>query len=1055
MSPFAIYSKTGKGVQEASGKTSLLDRAARAVLAMVDGRASLAELHERYGKLPESQFHVLIEELEAEGFIRQVSVGKPAAADSGDANGASLDQGADLDFTSLGSTPISRPPAQVDLAARARADAERRRRDEIAARRAREEAEAKARAQADAKARAESEARARAQAEAKARAERDAALKVAAEARARNEAEARERAAREGAVRAALEAKTRAETELTTKLEAERKAREELERKLREQAERLASESREVRQEAQTGRVLSEVEELRQRLEEKRRARDEAERSAAGVGVHADAEGERIKRDADELRERLANEEGREDAERRAREEQDRRAREEAELRAREEEREKARQKSLEESSRRAFEEADAALIERKRKEEEAKAKREVEEREWNEQAERLRREQEKMQRQAEEEARKSEEARRAKDEEEKKKKFLETQTLFADLSAFSEKEVVARPDPIPSKPTPLPEKKPAPVATSSARAAPAAPATVPPKAKPETPAARTPSGDQGLRSDPKATKQKVRDDRRAHAGSESRPQRAKVATEAPRPPKKVEKPKPPPIDWGKVADRSKLIAKKSGAVVAAASKQAAHGAKLGFQWSKHTYAKVQAYRRARAEQAAKVAKQKAQEREEAQAAAAAAAASAAAEAPASGVETPVAPKSTTVSPVSVAAERRRKVKAKPARWGARAAGAVLFLLVLAAGAIHVLPLETAPYEKALSEATGQPVSIGSASGWLITGPQLRFERVRIGDDIRLGAVHASPDFLALLSGQLTLGRVQLERAVIPQNRLGGALFGAAQGSTLKGVRIVASGATLAGPLKLPALDAEIVVGADGRLGSATVRGPDALHLRLSRKDGSLAVEGSAEKFTVPFVPGLELSQFTVAGSATPQGVVLTAWDGVTLGGVLSGTATMRWGEAWSVEGTLRARAMEAGQLAPALVSEGRTGGQGTYAMRASDPSALASNARVQGRFTIAMGTLTKIDLSRAVQTGGAQAVGSTRFVELTGDATYERGAVIIRNARMVTGGALNAEANLDISSSGALSGSVVAELSGRPQSLRTPVRLAGTLASPLVGQQP
>ena len=34
MSPFAIYSKTGKGVQEASGKTSLLDRAERAVLVL-------------------------------------------------------------------------------------------------------------------------------------------------------------------------------------------------------------------------------------------------------------------------------------------------------------------------------------------------------------------------------------------------------------------------------------------------------------------------------------------------------------------------------------------------------------------------------------------------------------------------------------------------------------------------------------------------------------------------------------------------------------------------------------------------------------------------------------------------------------------------------------------------------------------------------------------------------------------------------------------------------------------------------------------------------------
>ena len=39
MNPTAIYSKSGKGVQEASGKTSFLDRGDRAVLSAIDGRA--------------------------------------------------------------------------------------------------------------------------------------------------------------------------------------------------------------------------------------------------------------------------------------------------------------------------------------------------------------------------------------------------------------------------------------------------------------------------------------------------------------------------------------------------------------------------------------------------------------------------------------------------------------------------------------------------------------------------------------------------------------------------------------------------------------------------------------------------------------------------------------------------------------------------------------------------------------------------------------------------------------------------------------------------------
>ena len=44
MRPNAIYSKSGKGVQEASGKTSLLKREHRVVLAAIEiGRASCRE----------------------------------------------------------------------------------------------------------------------------------------------------------------------------------------------------------------------------------------------------------------------------------------------------------------------------------------------------------------------------------------------------------------------------------------------------------------------------------------------------------------------------------------------------------------------------------------------------------------------------------------------------------------------------------------------------------------------------------------------------------------------------------------------------------------------------------------------------------------------------------------------------------------------------------------------------------------------------------------------------------------------------------------------------
>ncbi|MDQ5850207.1 MAG: hypothetical protein M3544_14710, partial [Pseudomonadota bacterium] len=75
MNPTAIYSKSGKGVQEAAGKTSLLKRPDRAVLAAIDGRATLADVAQKVGKPFDPGFQQLITQLDKDGFIREVSPG--------------------------------------------------------------------------------------------------------------------------------------------------------------------------------------------------------------------------------------------------------------------------------------------------------------------------------------------------------------------------------------------------------------------------------------------------------------------------------------------------------------------------------------------------------------------------------------------------------------------------------------------------------------------------------------------------------------------------------------------------------------------------------------------------------------------------------------------------------------------------------------------------------------------------------------------------------------------------------------------------------------------
>src|SRR2546423_7477042 len=80
MKPNTIYSKSGKGVQEASGKTSLLKRADRAVLSAIDGRATLGEVAQKVGKSFDAEFEKLIAQLDKDGFVREVTAGAAASS---------------------------------------------------------------------------------------------------------------------------------------------------------------------------------------------------------------------------------------------------------------------------------------------------------------------------------------------------------------------------------------------------------------------------------------------------------------------------------------------------------------------------------------------------------------------------------------------------------------------------------------------------------------------------------------------------------------------------------------------------------------------------------------------------------------------------------------------------------------------------------------------------------------------------------------------------------------------------------------------------------------
>src|SRR6266571_302471 len=330
-----VLTKTGKGLMEATGKSSNLSRDLRNILKEIDGKVSVSGLLEKFEKIPQRELGEALRNLVRDGYVRefigQQDGGPRAATGRPPAPQASEGAGGDLDFTDF--TPLKPSPKTSEderLQAQAREIAR-----QAQATRTREEAAAKTKAKTQAstqaealdRARREAEERQRRQAEEKARLEAEARARIDAAQAAKREVEQRvrreaeERVRREEAERVArIEAETRAkvEAEMRAKREFEERARREEEERSRREAElkRLAEEEARKRRDAEESealmRSLREQEEKTQR-EDEQREREERER---------EEQEERARRESEEETRRKEEEKRDEEKEKRTREEE-------------------------------------------------------------------------------------------------------------------------------------------------------------------------------------------------------------------------------------------------------------------------------------------------------------------------------------------------------------------------------------------------------------------------------------------------------------------------------------------------------------------------------------------------------------------------------------------------------------------------------------------------------------------------------------------------------------------------------------------------------------
>ena len=933
-----VFTKTAKGMLEATGSTSALPRDLRNILKEVDGKATVSQLGERLGKMPEAKLLDVLIEMQLDGYVREFVTVQPRQTSPPPSQGTAPGGDEDLDFTSLTSKPgpkaeeAAKPAAdeiaRQAAAARARADAEAKARLEA---RAKAEAVVKARLEAEAKAKAEAEAKAKADAEAKAKAEAEARAKAAAEAKARAEAEAKAKSEAEAKARAQAEARAKAEAEERARREAEERVRREADEKARREAEERAQ-----REAQERARVEAE---LTARLEEERRAREEAERKAKEEAQRLAREAEeRARRETEELRAQVeAERRAREEAEQRAQQEVERRAREESERKLREE----AERREREDAERRAEEEAERKEreeTERRAKEEAERREREETERRVKEEAER--REREDAERKAKEEAerREREDAERRAKEEAERREREETERRAEEEAERKDREESER------------------------------------KLREEA--------ERGEREE---TERTAKEEAEASRAAEPEPERE--AEEA--------------VQAGiTTKEESKARAKLEAA------------------------AAVQARKDARARERALATERKA----------------AGIEAP----SRPAEPEPSVEMEMPVGKLRRER------NWARIVSLGLFVVLFVAIAAIHLIPLDVSPYEKAAGERLGEPVRIGSIHFSLVPQPHLSFENISIGAEPRLqiASLDAVPELGSMFAPRKVFRSIEIGGLVLPQAIAARALWGKGSEDALRVERVLLKGLKL--ELKgmlLPPLDVEASFGPGGLEKALLANAEKSLSVSLQGDGGKTQIEIAAKRLVLPFAQNIALDEFSAKGTLVAQDLLLREFEARAFDGILSGNARLSWGDAWSFGGEFAAKGMDAAKVAAPILSGGRFEGKGTYAMKADAPEKLMASARLDGSFSMQKGTLAIVDLTRTLQgTGGTG--GNTLFSEMTGSVVADASRIQLRQIRL-SAGLLSANGSAELDAQKNLSGRLQIELRAQVTQLRATLAITGTLAEP------
>jgi hypothetical protein len=252
----------------------------------------------------------------------------------------------------------------------------------------------------------------------------------------------------------------------------------------------------------------------------------------------------------------------------------------------------------------------------------------------------------------------------------------------------------------------------------------------------------------------------------------------------------------------------------------------------------------------------------------------------------------------------------------------------------------------------------------------------------------------------------------------------------------------------------LDAFNADLTFDRKGEFRTARLVAPT-WTLVMKPVEGAVELDLDLRGFHLPAGVPIVVSSATLKGKWSGNQIVVPEFDARLMDGKASGTLKVTWGQGVRLESDLALAKVSSKELVATFTKDiavtGRLDGNFQVTTEGATPETLFAAPRAQGKFRIAEGTISNVDLVAVMQSDAAgQRAGVTKFAELTGEYAGAEHRAAYRNVNL-QGGVLRGNGSLEIGQGSQLSGRAILEIRSQVAQDRGSFVVSGTVSRPII----